>query len=716
MKIPGTVGTTKHHGAKMKRLFVYLILPLIMSHNVLLAQSTIPPDEDVDSDREAITIVLDPKLLELAENYVYMLDQLEAITSDYSKYFSKYSTLKNAEYITILEKITKSIGKGIYYKDLKQLKIDIQKLKKSFNHNDQKKSRNDKDYKSYRLAEELSEDILTFEEFYYEDMESEFEEYDNLENLQLYLLSKKLNRQNRYESNDKVNLINEILDKERELAALKTKLYKTEKYLNASEDSINNNDQSHPTEIHIAPTFRFMDETEPFVVVETVHIEMPEILISLEDFPDLADLQDLADVPDVNIIFHSDEEGIITTSIDVGTDYSAIRIKERKAIYKRDKGNYVHLRALIDSSKSISSNTPIHINNPTGDVYIEGWNEDYVLANADITVSAASSKKAEKFIDHIDLEIYNKFGKLYVNTEIPELTDPGTKIVSYSIIIQVPESNPVICRNTYGTVKVLGTENDVTLKTEYSDITVSDISGNLYLVNNDGSCTIRNIEGEINLKNSNGRVALFTCEGFYKIETKFQTVELDGCEGDGTITSYSGNVNISNHYGDLKIKNTKGPLKVTNYEGEIEVASTYGSVTLANISGKVTVANSFANIIGDNIDGDINLSNLYSTISLRNFYGPTRITNNQGSTILFLDDDLNGDASINSTSGSIILKLGFEPDMILSATTINGEIITPLPFKIKTKGELKTLNHTFGAGDYRLDITGDKSSIVISEE
>jgi len=92
-------------------------LLVIFAGGVAVAQSVLPPDENLDDKPKKIekTIRIDSRALELAENYIYVLEQLRFLTHDYSRYLAESKAGISKEYLAAVTEISKELAKGTYY-------------------------------------------------------------------------------------------------------------------------------------------------------------------------------------------------------------------------------------------------------------------------------------------------------------------------------------------------------------------------------------------------------------------------------------------------------------------------------------------------------------------------------------------------------------------------------------------------------------------------
>lgn len=658
--------------------FIILGLILILFSTNVLAQVVIIPDENLDDAPKSRKIIIDGHMLELAENYVYLLDQIEFLTEDYAKYFVKCNDISAQNYSEVVKNFNLAIKQGKYFENLKEFNIDLEKISAQLNNIELNIDDESKEYKFKQLFKNFSQDLDAYKQIYKNEILVQLQEYKNIEDLQLYLFDQHSHEtvKNRYE------LITKIKSKEKELLELQSKL-------------TNLKDKEQETQeskiiIHLPK----LDEIyAPYIVVETLTIEIPEIPISLPE------LEAIPEVPEM--------EDMIFDPIGVG-------VRSSGSQYQKSYGEFWSEKSFKDSSSAISTSTPIYLFNPTGDISVKGWNKNYLLAKSEISVTADSEKKAEKFTKNINIQIYKKDGKLFVDTEIPKLKDPKTKIVDSHIILKIPKSNKFICKSSQGLINISDMNNSIKLKASFGEIEIDNIKGSVEILNDNGNIEIIDVTGDVTAENSFGEIEIAHCSGHFNIENSYHSIDIIDCSGDGRIKN-SGMISILSHNGNLDIRNKNGNTDINMHTGDLQITSSHAPMTLSDIRGNVMVNNLYAPIKANNIIGLLSASNSRSLISISDFQGPLSIVNVKGKIILNVPKTLSGDATIIPNESFVDISISENSNFNFSALTEDGNIQTLIPMSITHEGNQSKAVHTFGDGNYKFIINGKKSNINIKE-
>lgn len=641
-----------------------------------LAQMVIIPDEPPKDASRNKEILIDEHMLELAENYVYLLDQFEFLTDDYSKYFTKCDESAQ-NYYEAIKNFNINLKHGKYFENLKKFNIDLKEISAQLDDLEQSLDTDSKKSKFKQLFKNFAEDLNTYKEIYKSEVMAQLQEYENIEDLQLYLTNQYYHEaeQNKFE------LITEIKNKEKELAELQSKL----SHFEINEHTANKSEII----IHIP---NIPDEGyAPIAIVETLLIEIPMPNFELENIPEPPEIED--DIFDqVDIVIHS-----------------------KGSQYQKSYDEYWNEKSFKDSSCTISQSTPIYLFNPTGEISVKGWNKNYVLAKSEISVTSDSEEKAEQFSNNISIQIYNKDGKLFVNTEIPRLKDTKTRIVDSHVSLKIPAKNSFICKSSQGLINISDMENDIKLKAANSEIIIDEIKGNIEILNNTGDIEIFNVTGDISAENSFGEIFLTRCNGTLNIDNSYDSIELIDCTGNGKIKN-SGLISITGHNGNLSIKNNKGNTDINMHTGDLIISSTYTVTSLSDIRGNITVDNLNAPIKADNIIGMLSASNSRSLISISDFQGPLDIVNIKGKIILNVPDKLSGNATITPTESFVDISISENSNFDFMALTENGMIQTQIPMSITNENNQSKAVYSFGDGSYKFVINGKNSNINIKED
>jgi len=381
-------------------------------------------------------------------------------------------------------------------------------------------------------------------------------------------------------------------------------------------------------------------------------------------------------------------------------------------VHKR--GGIGVVRKLVDSISVTSNSEPIHITNPIGDMKIFGWDQDKVLVYSEIELSAGSREKVKELSQQIELQLGSKDDGICAELVLPNITDPQIKILNCTFQISAPENNPLIVHNSFGDVVIRKIHNNVKLNASNSHVTMKDIKGHTEVVNSMGEVDLSNVTGSIKVANSFGPVKVSRSSGDMEIENSFSSISLTRCEGNAVIRS-SGHVEILRHSGSILIGNTNGEVEVTELDGDLVAQNSYQLLSVQDIFGSAKVENANGAIEAKNIHGEFSANNSFGPIYASLLTGPIHFACQNGIIDLTVKGDLKGPSSISSSFGAVKLVVSPDSDVLFTATAVGGDIQSYFPMAIEEEGATKTAKFSFGEGKNSFTVSGNNSTIIISE-
>ncbi len=598
---------------------------------------------------------------ETAENYLFVLEQLELLTKDYTKYLRKYEDDISADYQKSLNLISINLSTGKYHKDFFRLKKDINSYQLEFAKYLNELSKHRKLKRLHYIAANLQDELANIDELIEDEIDISLENIEELGRIELFL-EHKFDRTKIWfdiDSGKSISFFEVIRESSDSLSAVVT--------LKLFEDG------------NIVPII----VNVPEISVVTEPLEAP----GTSRAPRTARTQE-----DPIITFkYPDEHG------------------------HKDRDKITRVRTISKTSDEISNSILVVIDNPAGIIEVTGWDRPYVSVSAKVETSSSEVSKAEKLSASVDIRIYQSRGQLFVESVIPKLRSSESLISHYSAMVKVPSENNLVCNSSYGKLTISNIEANIKLSAKQSNLSISNISGNIKTKNFKGSIKLMNSEGAIDLTNSYGLVSIYDCKGIMNISNNFSDTKIINSEGEAHISG-SGEVEIKQFEGDIDISNSCGKIVVTNVDGNLIAKNSYESVFVRQIDGDVEIENSFGNITANNISGKITASNKFASIMLTDFYGPLTLNNQNGNINLMFYNELNGNSIIIADGGEVSLTFVEIPDMTFSANTFGGEIISFVPLEVTGNENLKTSTHIFGSGGNLFEVKGTKSSIYLTRK
>lgn len=161
------------------------------------------------------------------------------------------------------------------------------------------------------------------------------------------------------------------------------------------------------------------------------------------------------------------------------------------------------------------------------------------------------------------------------------------------------------------------------------------------------------------------------------LTTSNGSIELRGIEGSGPVKTSNGRIYLENVKGRHDMRTSNGRVEVNGMEGDGEVRTTNGSIKLINVRGAFQASTTNGSIA---LEGELARGT------------PCRL---------------------ESSNGSVLVKLAGEPSLRIDACTSNGRVRSELPVSNVTSQDKNQLVATVGDGDGELFIRTTNGSVLI---
>ncbi len=637
-----------------------------------------PPDDDPSPGR--VRVVLKSDARELAGDYLAFLNQIQVLSEDYDRYFSDFHQEHAEKLQEQLRKISHSLSDSAYFSDFSQLSKDLARL-----------------HHELRLQEDQLARLHTEKTQEKKSRQSA----DVSSDLRIRRLTSSLLRE--------LNMLNTQLEEDitERFAADKVTSAIVQQYIKAVivTANIERAAGQHAVVVEIGQG----GYLEP-LVIELDLKELEGLTDALEDI----ELFEIGAVPAPSMPprVHRLPRATIISPVDP-PPLPLAEVGDKQIVYHHKSGETGLTLQIVDSTRTTSAITPVYVMNPFGSLEIEGWDRDWILVSAEIEIAAEDPDEAEALAERVDLRIHSKSDAIYVETVLPQLTDPQTRVVSATIQIKAPTDSPLNCRNSHGKVYVAGFDNGVKLNANHCDVNVRGIVGSVEVVNSMGRLIISDVSGGMELRNAYELLKVSRCKGPMTIENAFARIELSDCSGNVRVRN-SGAIDVSDHTGDLEIDNNNGVVMVRNLDGDLQVVSSLHPVVIENIRGSAGLENVRGAIRIDGVEGPLAASNIYGSITASALSGPLHLVSSNGMIDLDLDRSIVGRSSIISDYGNIKLKLKESSDLLLTVEALGGDIQSAFPFPVQKTDSSHTSRIELGRMVGSLDVSARGADVVIS--
>jgi hypothetical protein len=193
-------------------------------------------------------------------------------------------------------------------------------------------------------------------------------------------------------------------------------------------------------------------------------------------------------------------------------------------------------------------------------------------------------------------------------------------------------------------------------------------------------------------------------------------INLEG-KATSTVVDSVRKIAVKNAGGSISIRNIAEGVDATTYQGDVDVENSDGMITLETTSGNILVFESGPSQVGDIFKARSNSGK----ISLQNLEHIQVDVNSISGSVLFSGNLLGGGIyGIKTSNGSLTLNIPPDSPCFLSATYMEGNFSSELPFKLITEnitpGPVKSIKGILGKGDCKLNLANSSGAIRIRKQ
>ena len=208
-------------------------------------------------------------------------------------------------------------------------------------------------------------------------------------------------------------------------------------------------------------------------------------------------------------------------------------------------------------------------------------------------------------------------------------------------------------------------ERDLMAASTSGEITMPDVSaGNVSLTSTSGNVRIENIE-----TNTNGTA------GDINIATTSGDIMAKQLVGETNIASTSGYVNVEIITGNVQIATTSGDITVQHIDGNAVFGSSSGNAKIMEGNGERSVSTSSGDVTIDGADGFWKIHSTSGEVRVKGQNDNGSIETTSGDISLEIVE-LRGTLDIDTSSGTVNMKLSQDSAFDFSADTASGDINT----------------------------------------
>ncbi len=667
-------------------VIVFAAALTLMPWQAAFSQAILPPSVDISKDK-AKTLELSRDNLDKAKDLQDVIQQVERLAYDYQSYLGDCDGSEECEKTReSLYKMLVNFDVGAYYWTPANLRDDIGELIDMLREHEIALQKAHSDAKLYHLTKSLRQEMQLYDEILKQDICPELRsDTASAEKIQTYLISQMSWTQDQRELLKESSLKNKAL------------IDKLKSEIDAQRIAIETSKQLKTQQVYILRALDVLKDS----------LSNLNFTVVTPNPPGSAAVWQVPSVPEVPAAHATPKPPKPPTTpkvVVVGSDRT----------FTSESGVHGASKEYEDSMRVFSQKLPIYINNQTGSLIVTGVDENVVRVSFSVRVSANDDESANRLINDITIDLSSTATGIYVNSHFPAISDPRRNILSSSLEVTVPRSNPIVCESSFGQLEASDLREGLKANTNYSDVSLSNISGEVKLAGKMGRTELDNVSGPINVQNSLGDIVLSDCSGVFELANSYAAIELDDCSGNASIRN-SGEVNVSGHKGDLSIDNQNGQVSVSDVIGNVSVKNSYKPVSMTNINGMAKIENVNSSIDMEDIDGMLTAVNKFGSISGRYLNGPLTINSDRGDVAVELNQYLSGPSSITSTNGLINLTLSEDANVLVTALADGGVIRSDYSARVEQGSGSSQTKISVGTAKIPLQVKGTNSTIVINE-
>ncbi len=227
----------------------------------------------------------------------------------------------------------------------------------------------------------------------------------------------------------------------------------------------------------------------------------------------------------------------------------------------------------ISKSFDVTASNTLSITNKYGDVHINTWDQNVIEVKVTITAIKRSELRAQDALDKVRIDFEESSSEIEVETKIDGgFNNRNGEKLTIDYIVNMPKSNNLNIRHSYGTL--------------FMD----------------------DLAGEVNIKMSYGNMKIGSLTGDTKIKLVYGNGEIDKM-GDGELSIGYSNLNLD-EVGDVEISNQYSNIDIQKVR-DISYTNKYGNLSIEDVNS----------LKGSSKYGKVSIDKLYNTLVLEMAHG-----------------------------------------------------------------------------------------------
>ena len=239
----------------------------------------------------------------------------------------------------------------------------------------------------------------------------------------------------------------------------------------------------------------------------------------------------------------------------------------------------------------------ISVQNISGDVEIQGEDQNQVVIRATKRVKARSQKEAEEWAEKVNISFDERADGLFIEVKMPKdwsesLGSLLTKLfekqpsVQVDFDIRTPRQVEVKVASVSGDISVVSVEKNVLIDVVSGDLEVAHIGGDLNIDAVSGDMVLQDLAGDVTINAISSDMEVTNIKGDVSIDVTSGDLIGKHIGGKCAVDGTSGDVNVEDVYGDVHIDVTSGDISIGQKGGELWIDTSSGDVSVQTIVQK----------------------------------------------------------------------------------------------------------------------------------
>ncbi|MFY0598409.1 MAG: hypothetical protein JXR03_01975 [Cyclobacteriaceae bacterium] len=277
-------------------------------------------------------------------------------------------------------------------------------------------------------------------------------------------------------------------------------------------------------------------------------------------------------------------------------------------------------RSVIEKSYRVDSDVVLKIDNRFGDIHVENWDRDEISVEVEILVRSRSEDRANKIMDRIEIEIYERDDVIRFETDSDGIDAKGGGSESFEInyTVKMNAQNPIEFENKFGDIYLPERNGSTDIIIKYGNLKADGMNEDFEFDLSFGGADIDYVmDADMDIQYSNLKIG---SAEHIEMEQKFSNMEIDEVMSIDLETKYGevrlGEVTsaiVDAHYSAFKIQLLLEKLVFEgNYVSGFEIEELSSDFELVDLSGQYT---SYRIRLEEGLVADIEAEFSYSRLS-----------------------------------------------------------------------------------------------------